>query len=139
MNIFNSKVIDDEFGDLNIIYYSNFIKKYINLFKYFLIIIARHIKFYVDYLLKSHKLNVMGVNCNENGLDLDDLEHKLKSGLKPKFLYTIPTFHNPTGTTMPSQNRERLVSLANKYNFYIVADEVYQFIYFNEPHALIKY
>tara|TARA_B110000003_G_scaffold146407_1_gene147393 strand:- start:4180 stop:6129 length:1950 start_codon:yes stop_codon:yes gene_type:complete len=55
-DIFNSKVIDNEFGDLNIIYYSNFIKKYINFFKYFLIIIARHIKFYVDYLLKSHKL-----------------------------------------------------------------------------------
>lgn len=89
--------------------------------------------FVVEGMLKSHKLNIMGVNCNENGLDLDDLEHKLKAGLKPKFLYTIPTFHNPTGTTMPSQNRERLVSLANKYNFYIVADEVYQFIYFNEP------
>jgi len=89
--------------------------------------------FVVEGMLKSHKLNVMGVNCDENGLDLDDLEHKLNLGLNPKFLYTIPTFHNPTGTTMPSQNRERLVSLANKYNFYIVADEVYQFIYFNEP------
>ncbi len=89
--------------------------------------------FVVEGMLKSHKLNIMGVNCNENGLDLDDLEHKLKAGSKPKFLYTIPTFHNPTGITIPSQNRERLVSLANKYNFHIVADEVYQFIYFNEP------
>ena len=80
--------------------------------------------FVVEGMLNTHKLNVIGVNCNENGLDLDDLEHKLKSGLKPKFLYTIPTFHNPTGTTMPSQNRQRLVSLANKYNFHIVAEAI---------------
>ena len=48
-------------------------------------------------------------------------------------LYTIPTFQNPTNYTMSDQIRLELVELSNIYkNFMIIADEVYQFLYFNE-------
>ena len=48
-------------------------------------------------------------------------------------LYTIPTFHNPTNITMPDKIRKELVALTQKYKkFTIIADEVYQYLYFNE-------
>ena len=44
----------------------------------------------------------------------------------PALLYTIPLFHNPTGTTLPVERRRRLIELARKHDFTIAADEVYQ-------------
>lgn len=45
------------------------------------------------------------VPTDDNGMDVDALEailHDLnRQNLRPKFIYTIPTFHNPTGVTMP--------------------------------------
>jgi DNA-binding transcriptional MocR family regulator len=48
-------------------------------------------------------------------------------------LYTIPTFHNPTNFTMPDKIRHELIALSQKHTkFTIIADEVYQYLYFNE-------
>eukprot|EP00919_Chromeraceae_sp_WS-2016_P073314 GHVR01173342.1.p1 GENE.GHVR01173342.1~~GHVR01173342.1.p1 ORF type:complete len:245 (-),score=33.02 GHVR01173342.1:151-885(-) len=47
-----------------------------------------------------------------------------------KFFYTIPTAHNPTGRTLSKEKRKQLVELAYKYDFIIVADEVYQLLAF---------
>ena len=48
-------------------------------------------------------------------------------------LYTIPTFQNPTNYTMPDTLRRELVELTYKFKgFMIIADEVYQFLYFNK-------
>lgn len=44
----------------------------------------------------------------------------------PQLLYTIPVFHNPTGATLSASRRYRLVQLARKFGFIVVADEVYQ-------------
>src|SRR4029078_11002424 len=49
-----------------------------------------------------------------------------------KFLYLIPTFQNPTGSTLPQQQRERLMQLAKEYDFIIVADEVYQLLNYTQ-------
>src|ERR687885_2022656 len=53
------------------------------------------------------------------GLDVDALEGCLRdfarAGIRPKFLYTIPTFHNPLGVTLPLDRRQRLVALAGHY------------------------
>lgn len=59
-------------------------------------------------------------------------------------LYTIPTFQNPTNYTMPDIVRKELVDLTFKYKgFMIIADEVYQFLYFNKlnkpPKPLYNY
>ncbi len=64
------------------------------------------------------------------GLDLDALERNLllgrrrASGAGPRLLYTIPTHHNPRGTTLDDAQRRRLVQLAHQHDLYIVADEV---------------
>lgn len=52
---------------------------------------------------------------------------------RPAFCYTIPTFHNPTGITQSAQRRARLVALARETGCPVVADEVYQYLYYNQP------
>ncbi len=75
-------------------------------------------------LLDDHKLNAVPIPTDEHGLDVDALEAALRQH-RPKLLYTIPTFQNPTGRTLPAERRDRLVALADQHNFMIVADEVY--------------
>lgn len=82
----------------------------------------------------------VGISCHlmcrcccvwRSRLPFSMLESKLKSGsLKPKLLYTIPVYQNPTGVTIPHSNRVRLAFLANQYEFTVVADEVYQMLSF---------
>ncbi len=59
-----------------------------------------------------------------DGLDLDALEAMLQRE-RPKFLYVVPTFQNPTGTTMPLAHRERLIALARARDLVIVEDDPY--------------
>jgi 2-aminoadipate transaminase len=72
-------------------------------------------------------LNVISIATDENGLVLESLEEKLAE-FQPKFLYLIPTFQNPMGTTMQQERRERLVQLTKEYDFIVVADEVYHLL-----------
>lgn len=44
---------------------------------------------------------------------------------RPKFLYTVPTFQNPTGITLPSERRERLARIAAEHNLIVVEDDPY--------------
>lgn len=83
--------------------------------------------FLVRQILLDHQLNVVSLPIDENGLMLDALEEALKEHT-PKFVYTIPTFHNPSTVTMPAENRKRLVELSQAHGFYVVADEVYQLL-----------
>jgi 2-aminoadipate transaminase len=78
-------------------------------------------------IFADHQLQVEAVLLDNDGLDVEQLEEKL-SLAKPKFIYTIPTFHNPASVTLPQERREWLVNLAQKSNFLIIADEVYQFL-----------
>ena len=60
-----------------------------------------------------------------HGLDLNILETALRRGERPKFLYTIPTFQNPTGATLPRADRERLVALCGQHGVPIIEDDPY--------------
>ena len=87
--------------------------------------------FVIDRIFRAHHLNVHGVPTNENGLDVDALEDMLENGgLRPRFIYTIPSYHNPTGSVIPEDWRKRLVELAHRFDFLVIADEVYQMIHF---------
>ncbi|MEM7543948.1 MAG: PLP-dependent aminotransferase family protein [Pseudomonadota bacterium] len=69
------------------------------------------------------------VPVGPNGMDLDALEATLArlkaAGVQAKFIYTIPTVHNPTGTIMPLEARKRFVALAQAYGTPIFEDECY--------------
>lgn len=69
------------------------------------------------------------VPVDDKGLDTDALEAILADlkaqGIRPKFIYTIPTFHNPSGATMTLERRKKLVALAAEYGVLIVEDDAY--------------
>lgn len=58
---------------------------------------------------------------NPDGMDLDELEHLLQHE-SPAMIYTIPTFHNPTGITTGQPHRERLLNLCERYRIPLVED-----------------
>lgn len=80
------------------------------------------------------RLNRLGVNMESVGVDDDgmittELADKLadlqKRGIKPAYIYTIPTVHNPTGTIMSVERRQLLIDLAIEYDTIIFEDECY--------------
>ena len=83
--------------------------------------------FLILNLFRDYGLTVVPIPVNKNGIDMDVLEEKLGE-FRPKFLYTIPTFQNPTGVSVSAENRERIVALSQRHDFLIVADEVYQLL-----------
>jgi 2-aminoadipate transaminase len=67
-----------------------------------------------------------------NGVDTDALE-KLIAQHKPKFVYLIPTFGNPSGAMLSRERRKRVLELAVKYQTLVVEDDPYGDLYFGEP------
>ena len=66
------------------------------------------------------------VRVGPAGLDVDELEEKLRAGARPTALYTVPDFHNPSQGTLSSADRVRLVELAERYGFVVLADNPYR-------------
>ncbi len=81
-------------------------------------------------IFREHGLRVVGVPVDADGMDVDALAAILATD-RPAFVYTIPTFHNPTGATMSADRRRRLVELAIEYGTVVVADEVYHLLSFD--------
>jgi 2-aminoadipate transaminase len=82
-------------------------------------------------IFEDHGLRVVPIPMDADGLSLDALEEQLSAYL-PKFIYLIPTFQNPSGLTLSSVRREKLVEWARRYNFLVVADEVYQLLAYTQ-------
>ena len=79
--------------------------------------------------LKRLGVNVIGAPLDDEGLKIDglarifqDLERK---GIRPKYVYTIPTVQNPTGSILPRQRREALLALTRKHGVPVFEDECY--------------
>jgi DNA-binding transcriptional MocR family regulator len=91
-------------------------------------------------IFADHHLNIVSIDTDQNGLVIEALEEKL-TGFRPKFLYLIPTFHNPTGAMLSQERRGRLVELAQKHDFILVADEVYHLLSYTQkpPKSLAAY
>ena len=75
--------------------------------------------------LKLYQANLVTVESDEDGLIPDDLEMKIKK-YHPKLLYTIPTFQNPTGKTLPDSRRKAVADLANRYGMVVAEDDPYR-------------
>ncbi len=72
-------------------------------------------------LMKIHGLNVIGVEINNQGIDIDILENKINSS-KPKCAYLIPSYHNPTGTVMQPEKRYKIYNILKKAGVPIIED-----------------
>jgi len=66
-----------------------------------------------------------------NGVKTDELE-KLMAQHRPKFVYLIPTFGNPSGAMLSLERRKKVLELAVKYQTLMVEDDPYGDLYFNE-------
>ena len=79
--------------------------------------------------LRRRGVNFVGVDLDENGIRMDHLENILADlkvkGIRPKYIYTIPTLQNPTGTVMTMERRHRLLDLSEEYGVPIFEDECY--------------
>ena len=79
--------------------------------------------------LRRRGVSFVGVDVDENGIRMDHLENILKelktNGVRPKYIYTIPTLQNPTGTVMTMERRYQLLSLSEEYEVPIFEDECY--------------
>jgi len=76
-------------------------------------------------LLRRHKARVVGIPLGSDGPDLQRLEDELGKG-KPRFLYVIPDFQNPSGATCSGPKRRRIAELAEQHDFLIVEDAPYR-------------
>ena len=81
-------------------------------------------------ILAAHGVEISPVAMDDEGLDPSALEHALGSGEKPAFLYTIPTFQNPSGRTLSTERRHRLVELAREHDLPVLEDD---------PYGLVRY
>ncbi len=81
-------------------------------------------------IFADHGLNIVSLPMDDQGLVIEALEQKLLKDT-PAFIYTIPTFHNPSSVTLPADRRDRLVQLGRQHNFPIIADEVYHMLAFS--------
>jgi 2-aminoadipate transaminase len=88
-------------------------------------------------IFRDQRLEVCSIAMDEEGLLPNDLEHQIAQlqarGKSPAFLYTIPTFHNPTGRTVSEVRRLQTLSLARRFGFLIVEDDVYRDLAFEGP------
>ena len=79
-------------------------------------------------LLKIAGAETRTVGVDQNGLDVDELEAILREAAtgrlpRPKLLYVVPTFANPSGATMPLARRLRLLELAVQHGVVVVEDD----------------
>jgi len=64
-------------------------------------------------------MNVVQMPMDSEGLIIDDNLTQWCNQYKPKFIYTIPTHHNPTGITMSHERRQELVKFAEEHNILV--------------------
>ncbi len=78
---------------------------------------------------------LVGIPMDEHGMRIDALENTLnelhRKGTPPRFIYSLPTYHNPTGILMPKSRRLELIDVALKYNTVVVDDNCYGDVHFD--------
>lgn len=70
----------------------------------------------------SRGARIVDIPLEEDGINLYSLERKIKVH-RPKLIYVMPNFHNPTGISYSLEKKARLIELAGKYGFYILEDD----------------
>jgi 2-aminoadipate transaminase len=81
-------------------------------------------------ILRGLGVEVGAVPMDDEGLDPDALADALQHGPKPAFLYTIPTFQNPSGRTLSVERRERIATLAREHELLVLEDDPYGLVRF---------
>jgi DNA-binding transcriptional MocR family regulator len=72
----------------------------------------------------------IGIELEDDGINVEGLEQALADGYEPKLVHIIPNFHNPAGCTLSEAKRRRLVELAAEHGFWIFEDDPYREVRF---------
>lgn len=80
-------------------------------------------------VFKSVGAKIFSIPVDENGMRVDILENFL-SRQRPKFIYTLPIFQNPSGTVLSLERRNKLIYLAYKFQVPIIEDDAYSNLYY---------
>jgi 2-aminoadipate transaminase len=87
-------------------------------------------------IFRTTGARMLSLPMSDAGIDLERAETLLNGGVsqgvRPKILYTMPTFHNPTGLTMDEDTRRSLLQLAERYDLLIIEDDAYHDLYYDE-------
>ncbi len=82
----------------------------------------------------SYQADVVQVTMDREGMRVDELQQTLdeleRAGRRPKFIYTVPNFHNPAGVTLSLERRRELVRIAGERELLILEDN---------PYGLLRY
>jgi 2-aminoadipate transaminase len=83
----------------------------------------------------SYEADVIQIEMDHHGLDTEELARVLAGlrarGRRPKFVYTVPSFHNPAGVTLSGERRRRLVELAREHELLVCEDNPYGLLRFD--------
>ncbi|MGI2295690.1 PLP-dependent aminotransferase family protein [Paenibacillus sp. GXUN7292] len=82
-------------------------------------------------IFRAQGAQIVTVDIYPDGYDLQQVELYFKQ-YKPLLFYLNPTFHNPTGYTVPAEQRKKLVELAEQYRCLLIEDDAYHDIYFDQ-------
>lgn len=92
---------------------------------------------------ETYGADMIGVESDDFGIIAESLEEKLedlkKAGRQCKFIYIVPDFQNPTGTTIPEERRVKILELAKKYGTIILEDSPYRKVRFKGEHQKTFY
>ena len=75
--------------------------------------------------------DVHEIEMDADGLRVDALAERLEAGLRPKFVYVIPDYQNPTGRTLPLERRRALVELCRRHGVLLFEDVAYRELAFS--------
>jgi len=84
-------------------------------------------------IFASYGANIVGIKSNDDGLDIEDLTAKIKKH-KPKILYVVPTFSNPTGKTYSIKIRESIAKISAEHGVIVLEDDPYSKLRFSKEH-----
>ena len=74
---------------------------------------------------RAYGAKLVGVKMEPDGMNMQDLENKIKANPRAKLIYIIPNFQNPTGFTTSMEKRIQIYALAQKYDLMILEDDPY--------------
>ncbi len=88
------------------------------------------------HIFRDHAVELCAIPVDDQGMSVAALSEQLsrlhREAKTPAFLYTIPTYQNPSGATLPLERRQAILKLARQYGFLIVEDDVYRDLAFED-------
>lgn len=74
---------------------------------------------------RSYNANLVGVEMEDDGVDLASLEQAIRSSHNPRFFYVIPTFQNPSGIVTSLAKRQGILEICRRYGVLVLEDNPY--------------